>query len=168
MSLAKFALSKLAKRYSASQTSIKARAEYLEIDPDNVTEEDLLKLDALDRHLEGGGSLLSFKYTPVAEVEVISTESAIVSQRPPDPEPEPDIEIPSASLDLESLERIYEFLQKAVDHKWHLPTSVIRAITGSTPRGRRWKRYGFEFEMATRHGSERAWAVSLASWDFGD
>ena len=159
-------LAKLAKRYNASQTSIKARAEYLEIDPNKATDEEIKKLDALDQHLEGGGSLLSFKYTPVAEVEIVSNESAIVSQRPPDPETGPDVELPSQALDLASLERIYEFLQRAVDNGWHLPTSVIRSLTGSTPRGRRWKRYGFEFEMATRHGSERAWAVSLAAWDF--
>lgn len=159
-------LAKLAKRYNANQTSIKARAEYLGIDPQKTTDEDLLKLDALDQHLEGGGSLLSFKYTPIAEVEVVTPESAIVSQRPPDPEPEPDFKIPSGAVDFDTLERIYEFLQKAVDNQWHLPTSVVRAITGATPRGKRWKRYGFEFEMATRHGSERAWAVRLAAWDF--
>ena len=161
-------LAKLAKRYSASQASIKARAEYLEIDPEKATEEDIQRLDALDQHLQGGGSLLSFKYTPVAEVEVVSTESAIVSQRPPAPEPEAEFDLPSPSLDLDRLERIYEFLQKAVDNQWHLPTSVIRSLTGATPRGRNWKRYGFEFEMATRHGAERAWAVNLASWDFTD
>ena len=159
------ALADLADRYNASTASIKARAAYLGIDPKNTTDDDLKVLDALDQHLESGGSLGTFQFTETAEVEVIEqAETAIVNK--PRREPEPDFDVGPSFIDLNSLERIYEFLQKAVDNGWHLPTSVIRSLTGSTPRGRRWKRYGFEFEMATRHGSERAWAVSLAAWDF--
>jgi len=70
------------------------------------------------------------------------------------------------SLSIERLEQTYGFLQRAVDNEWHLPTSVLVALTGQTPEGCYWKALGFEFLRATRHGEEIAWAVSRATWDF--
>ena len=84
------ALADLADRYNASTASIKARAAYLGIDPKNTTDDDLKVLDALDQHLEGGGSLGTFQFTETAEVEVIEqAETAIVNK--PRREPEPDL-----------------------------------------------------------------------------
>ena len=92
----------------------------------------------------------------------IPEKKALVKVRP-----RPQAEtIESTSIDLDQLERVYSFLQQASEKGWHLPSSVIRSITGATPRGQVWKRYGFEFTPATRHGGERAWAVDHASWDF--
>lgn len=153
-------LSELTARYSASAAGIKARLKYLELDPGSIDAEGLAKLDALAEHLAAGQSITSFNYAPVANVEVISKPAAN-SAALALPDPEMPFE-----LNLEDLDRIYTFLQRAADNGWHLPTSVIRSLTGATPRGRYWKRYGFEFTPATKHGSERAWAVAAASWDF--
>lgn len=154
-------LAALAERYGTSEASITARLAFLGIHkPSQVREADLDRLDAIAEHLATGKPLSSFSYTPTSEVEVMvasETQSALTRSS----SDEPFIE-----ANLDQLERIYGFLQKAADNGWHLPTSVIRSLTGATPKGRYWKRYGFEFLPATRHGGERAWAVSAATWDF--
>lgn len=161
-------LAELAKRYDATQASVKARAAYLGIDAQKTSTEDLARLDALDQHLEKGGTLGNFQYTETAEVEIVTDNRSAIVRNPTIESGEPEEHSFSNPVDLEGLTRTYEFLQKATDNGWHLPTSVVRSITGGTPRGRSWKRFGFEFKAATRHGAERAWAVSLASWDFQD
>jgi hypothetical protein len=119
---------------------------------------ELEALDALNDHLQAGKGMSTFVFTPESQVEIVPVSSNQGLIAPSDVIPE--------SLDFEQLERIYTFLQRAADNEWHLPTSVVRSITGATPKGRYWKRYGFEFVPATRHGVEKAWAVSQASWDF--
>lgn len=157
-------IAELAARYSITEASTKARVQFLNLDPSAITATDLDQLDALADHLEQGNKIASFSFTPSAAVEVMTTTSELVAPAPMEAVAElAPMAMPST---MEHLEKIYTFLQKASDSDWHLPTSVIRSITGATPRGKRWKRYGFVFEPATRHGGERAWAVSQAEWDF--
>lgn len=150
-------LAELGRHYGTSPNSIKARLACMDVDPDSeLTATVWDQLDAIAKHLARGESIRTFKYTPTTAVEIIPTTAAIerVSQEPIVP------------VDLEALAKIYNFLQNAADKGWHLPTSVVRSITGATPRGTYWKRYGFEFTPATRHGSEKAWAVAQATWDW--
>ena len=160
-------IAELAARYSITEASTKARVQFLNLDPSAITATDLDQLDALADHLEQGNKIASFSFTPSAAVEVMTTTSELATPTPVREEAALTEYAPMAMPStMEHLEKIYTFLQKASDSDWHLPTSVIRSITGATPRGKRWKRYGFVFEPATRHGGERAWAVSQAEWDF--
>lgn len=151
-------LKDLATRYGINLASLKARLSFLDIGVPPAPE-DLAMLDALNAHLEGGKPISTFQYIPEASVEIVKSERGGLQQIAVSA----DLTAPA---EFENLERIYGFLQKAADNGWHLPTSVIRGITGATPRGRYWKRFGFEFTPATRHGSENAWAVAQASWDY--
>jgi len=135
---------------------------YAGVDPEEMDDEAVDRLDALNDHLAEKLPLNSFKYTPASKVEVLNSETVAI-ERSESPAP---LEAPIEFDDFEALERIYSFLQKASDNGWHLPTSTIRRVTGATPRGQLWKRFGFEFTPATKHGVEKAWAVQPASWDF--
>jgi hypothetical protein len=129
-----------------------------------IGDAELEALDALNDHLQAGKGMGTFTHTPEARVEIVPRESAKLDRRPAalagtqpnDPEP----------TSFEALEKIYQFLDKACEREWHLPTSVIQGLTGARPKGTYWKRYGFEFTPATKHGLETAWAVRKASWDF--
>jgi hypothetical protein len=151
----------LADRYGVGAASLRARFKFLGIDPETVTPPDIAKLDALAQHLAAGATIESFSYTPVTEVQLVAPGKKLINHAITPFEPPPEL-----GLDLEHLERIYAFLQRASDNEWHLPTGVIRQLTGATPKGSVWKRFGFEFIPATRHGAERAWAIQKASWDF--
>ena len=155
----------LADRYAISAGSLRARLKFLGIDSNTITAADILKLDALAQHLDAGASIESFSYTPMADVQILEPELAIVRSTDSSELVEEPIPL-GMELTLEDLEKVYAFLQRATDNEWHLPTSVIRSVTGATPKGKLWKRFGFEFIPATRHGAERAWAVQRASWDF--
>ena len=168
-------IAELAARYSITVASAKARVQFLSLDLKNIDKADLQKLDALDEHLDQGQPIATFSFTPTAEVEVVSStkksrstkKAEIVPVTTAEPLAIEPIQAPIPTLaNLEQLEKIYTFLQKATDNNWHLPTSVIRSVIGAAPKGKRWKRFGFVFEPATRHGGERAWAVSQAEWDF--
>ena len=116
------------------------------------------QLDALADHLDAGKGIEAFSYAPAATVEIMKKAPSNPLAKLP-----ASIESP---VDFNQLEKTYGFLQRAADCGWHLPTSIVRSLTGSTPRGRIWKRFGFEFTPATKHGSEIAWAVNLAAWDY--
>lgn len=154
-------LKNLAKRYKISEQKLQVRFAYAGVDPDHIDEEAIDRLDSINQHLAEGQPLNSFKYTPAAQVTVIDEEVLTIEKSEPS-----SIAAPIEIQDFEALERIYAFLQKAADNEWHLPTSIVRGLTGSTPRGKCWKRFGFEFTPATKHGVEKAWAVQSASWDF--
>ncbi len=157
-------IKEVSKRYEISEASAKARIRFLDLDVSNISDDDFDRLDALAEHLKEGNAITTFNYTPTASVEVVQTTSKLV---PTSKEPTPDApQAPSIQFGLRDLKEIYTFLQLASDQHWHLPSSVIRSVTGSTPKGKRWKRFGFAFEPATKHGTEKAWAVSQAEWDF--
>ena len=156
----------LEKRYSATTASIKARGKFLHIDLAAITPEDIDKLDALNDHLDDGGSLVSFKFVPSANVEIISETTSELAPINTSEAIQPMDLAPMAAVDFDQLLKVYEFLQRASDAGWHLPTAIVRSITGSTPRGQVWKRFGFQFEPATRHGAGRAWSVKPAENDF--
>ena len=147
-------------RYGLTAASLKARLDFLDL-RDPVDEEGIDKLDALDEHLRSGGQLGTFHFTPRATVEVMK-RSGLVRR----PHTGPMAVIGGDEVDLDQLERIYNFLEKAATNEWHLPTSAIKSLLGATPKGRIWKRFGFEFIPATKHGVEKAWAVRHAGWDF--
>jgi len=107
--------------------------------------------------------MASFVFTPEATVEIVPRQDSPDQQHGP---LAPAIASDLRPATFEDLERVYKFLDQASEREWHLPTSVIQGITGSRPKGRLWKRYGFEFVPATKHGLETAWAVQKASWDF--
>jgi hypothetical protein len=155
-------LAALADRYGTTEASITARLAFLGVHKAaRVGEAELDQLDAIAAHLATGKPLSSFTYTPTSTVEIVPAidgSGGALTKRPSD---ETLVE-----MDLGQIERVYVFLERAAENEWHLPTSVIRQLTGSTPRGVSWKRFGFEFVPATRHGSERAWAVRKAAWDF--
>jgi len=154
-------LKNLAKRYKISEQKLQVRFAYAGVDPDHIDEEAIDRLDSINQHLAEGQPLNTFKYTPTAQVTVINEEVLSIEKSEPS-----NVPAPIEFQDFEALERIYSFLQKASDNGWHLPTSIVRSLTGSTPRGRSWKRFGFEFTPATKHGVEKAWAVDAATWDF--
>lgn len=155
-------LAALAERYGTSEATISARLAFLGIHkPAAVKAGELDQLDALAEHLAAGKPLNGFSYTPTSTVEVLP--SAIVRDGALTRSSSEEVIV---EVDLAQIERVYEFLEKAAQSEWHLPTGVIRQLTGSTPRGASWKRFGFEFVPATRHGTERAWAVRKAAWDF--
>ena len=157
-------IKEISSRYSITEASAKARIQYLDLNVSSISSTDLDQLDALADHLEAGNAITSFSYTPTASVEVVDAPSKIVRMaKEPIPEATQTVYIQTS---IEDLEKLYRFLQEAADKQWHLPTSVVRSITGATPRGKRWKRYGFAFEAATKHGVEKAWAVSQSEWDF--
>jgi hypothetical protein len=144
----------LAARYKIGENSLRARLAYLGLELKDLDKGGLDQLDALDEHLGQGKPLASFSYAPIAEVVVVPAERSIVRAGP-----EVEEAGPEEMIDLSGLERLYGFLQKAVDQGWHLPTSVVRNLVGSSPRGRLWTRFGFAFVAASRHGAEKAWRV---------
>lgn len=151
-------LQALATRYGTNVNSIKARLSVIGAPPSGELTADIEEqLEAIAEHLESGESIRTFHFTPTSPVEIIPIEerSALAPAAPP-----------AAPVDFETLSKIYGFLQKAADNEWHLPTSVIRSLTGATPKGKYWKRFGFEFTPASKHGIEKAWAVTSATWDF--
>lgn len=150
-------LEQLAARYQIPASGLYARLTYLKIDPaSRISRAEIEKLDALHQHLAAGQNLTSFHYVPSSPVTVVE------SSAPPALAPALRGAYPQAPS-LEYVERIYEFLQKAADAGWHLPASVIRNLIGAKPRGKVWRRYGFEFRPASRHGTEIAWSVCSAT-----
>jgi len=61
--------------------------------------------------------------------------------------------------ELEVLERLLAFLDRAAERGWALPTSTVELLVGGRPRGESVERYGFRFVHAGQHGREIAWRV---------
>jgi hypothetical protein len=75
---------------------------------------------------------------------------------------EPDRQAPAELVlaEIETLERLLGFLEKAAAQGWLLPTTTVELLIGARPRGAGFSRYGFSFSAAGAHGRETAWAVS--------
>jgi hypothetical protein len=151
-------------RYRLGRTALADRMRHCQISPTRSGNRSFLDgaqievLDQLDQHLRKGRGLGDF-HSPFVKVEIESEPVAIVPTRPPvSPVPIQPSE-PVAFDHLLELGRLLEFLDRASSRGWKLPTSVVRQMLGSTPRGPVWSRFGFTFKPSGNHGSETAWAI---------
>jgi hypothetical protein len=150
-----------------SRQAVYDRLKDLKIKParrGKITQEDLLLLDELDKHINSGGTIDNFVRSP--EVLLVDkmdkweepTETPAVSQLLALIEKIVLHQIPSASALIQ-----FEELEKAVNHGWILPTSVVRKITGIVPRGNNFSRGNFVFIRSGKVGREAGWIVKKNS-----
>ena len=149
-------LEELAKRYSLSVTILKPRLRILGIDPkENLSPDIIDRLDALNRHLESGGTPTEFleMETAITPVAIKPTDlSAPVFKQPDD--------LLSAEFAVALRNRL-ELLQACSDNGWRLPTSAVEQIVGDRPRPGGWSRFGFSFHRVGTHGREASWLVTI-------
>ena len=131
-----------------------------------VTQEDLLLLDELDKHINSGGTIENFVKSP----EVLSTDKM-------DKWDEPEqSEVSTIEMLMALIERIvlhqrilpsplsrFEELEKAVIGGWILPTSLVQEIAGTVPKGNNFTRGSFVFIRTGKVGREAGWIVQKIS-----
>ncbi|MFK0731409.1 MAG: hypothetical protein ACFKPT_02635 [Gloeotrichia echinulata GP01] len=153
-----------------SRQAVYDRLKDLKIKParrGKITQEDLLVLDELDKHINSGGTIDNFVRSPeVLPVDKMdkweeSAETPTVSQLLTLIEKIVMHQIPSASLRDASRTPLIEFeeLEKAVNHGWILPTSVVKKITGIVPKSYNFSRGSFVFIRSGKVGREAGWIV---------
>lgn len=133
-----------------------------------VSSEQLDLLDRLDKHIRLGGAIADFPKTPeidpptLQRIEQISDASKSRLDAT-------DIiygllEIIGSQNRQESLLDKYRELEEIASHGWVIPTSAIRQITGTTPRGEAFFYGCFKFDRDRKVGREVGWKVSKATW----
>jgi hypothetical protein len=151
-------------RFGIGKTALQDRMKAIGISPTRSGNRSFLNaaqietLDRLDAHLKSGRGMTDFD-SPYAVV-VEEPETAIVPTRshlltPP----EPTTAVHSVDQ-LAELEKLLNFLDRAAEQKWQLPTSVLRHLLGSKPTPPVWHRFGFAFKPSGSHGLETAWSIS--------
>jgi hypothetical protein len=146
-----------------SRQAIYDRLKDLQIKPakrGKITQEDLSRLDELDKHINSGGTIENF----VKSLEVMPVDRLDKWEEP--------TEMPTVEMLLVLIERIvmhqkallsplsqFEELEKAVAGGWVLPTSLVQEITGITPKGDRFPRGSFVFIRSGKVGREAGWIV---------
>ena len=162
-------MDELRDRYSLGKTALADRLKHCSIHGTRTGNKSFVNsgqievLDSLDRHLKQGMGMDTF-HSPYAdyveaEIKPVQTEStAIVPQQTFYDQGETIDLDPYDTLD--KLEKLLNFLEKAADKRWCLPTSTIKEIVGAAPRSPSWCRYGFEFKPSGSHGQETAWLVT--------
>ncbi|WP_414755556.1 hypothetical protein [Anabaena sp. CCY 9910] len=153
----------LLERYGLkSRQAVYDRLKDLSIKPvrrGKITEDDLLVLDELDKHINSGGTIENFARSP----EVLPVDKLDKWEEP--------IQTPTVEMLLMLIEKIvlhqpslpplhqFEELEKAATNGWILPTSVVRSITGITPKGSNYERGDFIFIRSKKVGREAGWIV---------
>lgn len=159
-------MEELRDRYGLGKTALADRMKHCAISAKRTGNKSFVNahqievLDSLDRHLKQGRGLTDFHspYAEYVEAEIRPSESsAIVPQFQDHAVETIDVE---AGDTIYKLERLLDFLDKASEKGWRLPTSAIKEIVGASPRSPSWTRYGFVFSPAGSHGQETAWIIT--------
>jgi hypothetical protein len=146
-----------------SRQSIYDRLKDLKIKParrGKITQEDLLLLDELDKHINSGGTIDNFVRSPdVLPVDKMDkweepVETSTVSQLLALIEKIVLYQIPKPSPLIQ-----FEELEKAAANRWILSTSTVREITGIVPRDNNFSRGSFVFIRSGTVGREAGWIV---------
>jgi hypothetical protein len=138
-----------------------------------ITTEQLNRLDALNEHIRGGGAIATFAETVrrTTPVVVVESQNQIII---------PEIaEIPETSITMGEMARLVdavaeairpsnnglenlEWLEKAAEYDWKLPTSKVKELIGVKPRATDETCYlwgSFTFIKSGKMGRETAWQV---------
>jgi hypothetical protein len=146
-----------------SRQAVYDRLKDLKIKParrGKITQDDLLLLDELDKHINSGGTIDNFVKSP----EVLLVDKMDKWEEPAET---PTIEILLALIEKIVLHQLpsvspliqFEELERAVNHGWTLPTSVVRKITGIAPKSDNFSRGSFVFIRSGKVGREAGWIV---------
>ena len=146
-----------------SRQAVYDRLKDLKIKParrGKITQEDLLLLDELDKHINSGGTIENFVKSP--EVLLVDKMDKW----------EETTEIPTIQILLAFIEKLvlhqrvlppllnqFEELERAAINRWILPTSLVRQITGIVPKGDNFLRGSFVFIRSGKMGRESGWIV---------
>ena len=148
-------LEELAKRYSLNVSALKPRLRILGIShTGELTPEIMDRLDAMNKHLESGGTPTEFLKMEAAITPVAMTANDLSTQVFKTPN-----DLISAEFAVALRNRL-ELLQACSEHCWLLPTSAVEQIVGDRPRSGGWLRYGFLFRRFGSHGREAAWLIT--------
>lgn len=132
-----------------------------------VSAEQLDLLDRLDKHIRFGGAIADFPKTPEIDPEtfpLIEQKTILTSQLDATDIIYKLLEvIGSEKESISRLER-YRELEEIVSHGWVIPTSAVRQITGSTPRGVSFFYGCFSFSRDKKVGREVGWKVSKSTF----
>lgn len=150
-----------------SRQAVYDRLKDLKIKParrGKITQEDLLVLDELDKHINSGGTIENFVRSP----EVLPVDKMDKWEEPTET---PTIEMLLALIEKIVLHQLplrsslsqFEELEKAATNGWILPTSVVRSIAGIVPRGNNFSRGSFVFIRSGKVGREAGWIVQKNS-----
>ncbi|NJK37279.1 MAG: hypothetical protein HC920_05625 [Oscillatoriales cyanobacterium SM2_3_0] len=151
-------MSQLPSRYELKRSTIYSRMASLGIQPTQVgrrsyvDQAQLVRLDALDKHLKAGGVFAEF-------IEPGNAANGQVMERKP---AVPNVQSNGKQLgkvleDLSSLGVLGQspveelsarlmLLEHAAQYHWLLPTDDLVMVLGFVPEQKRFSRYGFEFE----------------------
>ncbi|MFB2769807.1 hypothetical protein ACE1AT_11040 [Pelatocladus sp. BLCC-F211] len=146
-----------------SRQAVYDRLKDLKIKParrGKITQEDLLLLDELDKHINSGGTIDNFVKSP----EILSVDKMDKWEEPTET---PTIEMLLALIEKILLHQLplrsslaqFEELEKVANNGWILPTSVVRSITGIAPKGDNFSRGSFVFIRVGKVGREAGWIV---------
>ncbi|QLE47960.1 hypothetical protein FD724_07400 [Nostoc sp. C057] len=168
-------ISSLQERYKLnSRQAVNNRINGLKIDPvarGEISAEQLDLLDRLDKHIRGGGAIADFPIQPEVQVDKL------------DKLPQPDIEFDASGMSAinvmaELMEKMmsytyardlsplanYEELEKAVKFEWLLPTSLVKRLTGVSPKTTHdsdtFVCGSFAFTKTCKIGRETGWEVT--------
>lgn len=172
-----FPVNQLQDRYNIKRSALYNRFSALELQPTKVgrrafvTQEDVVRLDALSDHLEAGGTIHDFasqaaaiddsigplavaaegEMAPMTQGANFSTFLEAFAARP-----EP----------VQALTHRLDLLEKAATHEWLLPTSDLSMTLGLSRRSvgkyPKFERYGFVFTKVGQQGTETSWRVQKA------
>ncbi|BBD69522.1 hypothetical protein NIES4072_31450 [Nostoc commune NIES-4072] len=139
--------------------------------PGKISAEQLDLLDRLDIHIRGGGAIADFPIQPEVQVDKL------------DKIPQRDIKLDSSGMSAvnvmaELMEKMmsyayardssplanYEELEKAAKFEWVLPTSLVKQLTGVSPKtthdSHAFLVMGFAFTKIGKIGREAGWQVT--------
>lgn len=172
-----FKISSLQQRYKLnSRQAVNNRINGLKIEPvarGEISAEQLDLLDRLDKHIRGGGAIADFPIQPEVQVDALDKldiPSGHIEFN--------DSEATAINVMAELMEKMmaytyarnpsplanYEELEKAVKFEWVLPTSLVKTLTGVTPKTTHGSDtflcMGFAFTKIGRIGRETGWEVT--------
>jgi hypothetical protein len=170
-------ISSLQERYKLnSRQAVNNRINGLKIDPvarGEISAEQLDLLDRLDKHIRGGGAIADFPIQPEVQVDKLDKLD----------NPAGHIEFNNSetiaiNVMAELMEKMmsyayardssplanYEELEKAVKFEWVLPTSLVKTLTGVSPKtthdSHTFACMGFAFIKTGKIGREAGWQVT--------
>ncbi|MEH1822123.1 MAG: hypothetical protein V7L31_24115 [Nostoc sp.] len=167
-----------------SRQAIYDRLKDLKIKParrGKITQDDLLVLDELDKHINSGGTIENFVKSP----EVLPVDKLDKLEKPRLDIEFDDDGMSAINVMAELMEKMmsytytrnssplanYEELEKAVKFEWVLPTSLVKILTGVSPKttydSDTFICMGFAFIKTGKIGREAGWQVTkqVASLD---
>lgn len=170
-------VNQLQDRYNIKRSALYNRLSALKILPTKlgrrafVSQEDVMRMDALADHLEAGGTIHDFEEqdddmdSPTSSL-TLASESDMGSTNPGANFAAFMDAITARPEPIQALTNRLDLLEKAATHEWLLPTSDLsmaldlsRRSVGKHPK---FERYGFIFTKVGQQGTETSWRVEKA------